>query len=242
MPKNPKSNEFPCSRCKEPVSIDASKCPHCQTVYYEAEIKVRKERHASNQKWGLGCLTLVVLLALGMCMSGGKDNTTGSTDDPTEMPAAGSATPNVTAAIVKFNRDIMSAVSGCDSAGKSLAEKVEGLPKGKVSIYDLYPLAAGVEEQCKDSWRRVKDIELPSDMSDGVNIALEKVKDSCETAMLAKQMGGEAMKEVFDGNMKPSAINDAKQKAEAGQAGTLACVAGIFTAAGKAGVDMKALN
>ena len=46
------------------------------------------------------------------------------------------------------------------------------------------------------------------------------------------------MKEVFDGDMRPSKVEEARRKAETSQAGTFACVAGIFDTAGKAGVDL----
>jgi hypothetical protein len=64
MPKKPKWNEQPCPQCKEPVSFDASRCPHCTTVFSEALVKSRKDTHDFSQKFGLGCVGIIAVPVL----------------------------------------------------------------------------------------------------------------------------------------------------------------------------------
>jgi hypothetical protein len=181
-----------------------------------------------------------------MCVSSGNEQNTpkdaSSVQSTQSLPKSGSAGPSVTAAMTRFNDDIMGAVSTCDEAGKALAQRADGLTSGTTSIYEAYSLAARVEEACRESWSRVSDVDIPPALTGAARDAAEKARETCENAMIAKQMGGEAMKEVFDGDMRPSKVEDARQRAETAQAGTLACVAGIFDAAGKAGVDMSKIG
>ena len=89
MPKKPRWNELPCPECKEPVEVDAKRCPHCQGVYPDSWVDARRASHASGQKAGVGCLVVVGILLLGTCafFSSGEDKFTepwsGSWSDPT---------------------------------------------------------------------------------------------------------------------------------------------------------------
>lgn len=242
VPKKPKWNELPCPECKEPVASDAARCPHCQAVYSAEQIEARKNLHKSSQKWSFGCLAIVGILVVGTCATMGDEEEaaefSSSSGSANEIPEAGSASATVTTAMTEFNDSIMAAVSGCDAAGEALAEASEGLTTGATSIYEAYSLASGVEDACRESWNRVSDIDVPSEFEGRARDAAEEALETCENAMIAKQMAGAAMKEVFDGDMRPSRMEDAQQKAEVAQAGTLACVAAIFDTASKAGVEL----
>lgn len=246
MPKKAKWNEIPCPQCKEPVAWNATRCPRCQAAYSAAQIETRKRSHELTQKWGFGCAAILGILLLGMCALGGGDNQTTAdssvTNESSVVPAAGSASAAVTAAVEKLHDEIMAGVADCDAAGKALAARADGLTTGATSMYDGYRLAAQVEHACRNSWREVSRIEVPSELTGAARARAEEALETCENAMIAKQMSGEAMKEVFDGNMRPSKVEDARQKAEASQAGTWACVAGIFDTGMKAGVDVSKLG
>lgn len=243
MPKKPKWNESPCPECKEPVAVDATRCPHCQAVYEQEVVEDRKKNHADSQKWGYGCVALIALLFLGMCAVGSSDDTKDSakSSDAT-APIAGSASPEVVIAVKSFNDEIMAAVSPCDDAGKAMAQVADRLANGGASVYDGFNAANAVENACRASWSKVSDIEIPQELKGAVREKAEETIDTCENAMIAKQMGGETMKEVFDGDMRPSKMSEAQENASAAQAGALACVAGIFSTASQAGVDLNELS
>ena len=72
LPRKPKYNEVSCPKCREPIGVDASICPHCRTEFSEQEVAERKR----SQKFGVGagCLTLLALvLMIGWCTSDGDD-------------------------------------------------------------------------------------------------------------------------------------------------------------------------
>lgn len=239
MPKRPKLNESPCPECKEPVSVEASRCPHCQAVYSSGVVFARQKANADGQKWTIGCVSVVGILLLAMCSTGGEDDSKPA-DSAVESPAPkpGSASVDVTNAVKKLNTDIMAAVKPCDEAGKSLAEIAGGLSNGRTSVYDGYNAASSVENACFNSWSLVSKLEVSSALKGAAKTQANDTLETCENAMVAKQMGGKAMKEVFDGDMRPSKMNEAKEKASTAQAGTIACVAGIFSTALQAGVEL----
>lgn len=244
MPRKAKRDEIPCPECKEPVAWDATRCPHCQAVYPASWVEARKASHQSTQKWGIGCLAIIGIFIVGMCaLGGGGDNeSTGdrsrSDQSSVDVPPAGSASRGVTAAVKKLQDDIMAGVAACDAAGKALAARADGFTTGSTSMYEGYRLAAQVEESCRASWREISEIEVPAALTGAARTRAEEALETCENSMIAKQMAGEAMKEVFDGDMRPSKVEDARQKSQTSQSGTIACVAGIFDTANKAGVNL----
>jgi hypothetical protein len=238
MPRMPKWNEAPCPQCYKPVMADAATCPHCQAVYGSGMLEYRKKLNAENQKWSAGCVVLILVLLLGTCAFDGKNIS--KADDSgakSPIPNVGSASNKVTRAVQKLHGDIMAAVKPCDEAGKSLADLAGDLGKGKASVYDGYSASKNVESACRSSWSKVSEIEVPSALTGAAKTKAEEALETCENAMIAKQMGGEAMKTVFNGDMRPSTMDDAKEKASSAQAGTIACVVGIFATAEQAGVE-----
>ena len=239
LPKKAKWNELPCPECKEPVAVDAKRCPHCQAVYSEETVQARTATFASTQKFGFGCMALVAVLFLGFCAWGGSDDEEGS-GVSTAAPAAGTASQDATAAVVKLQSDIMEAVRGCDSAASSLADAAQGAAENG-SVYEAYGAASRVEDACRGSYQLVREIEVGSALTGAAEDRAEETLETCENAMIAKQMGGATMAEVFDGDMRPSKVQEATENAEAGQLGVMACVAGIYETAGAAGVSLDAL-
>lgn len=73
MPKSPKWNEQKCPACQEPISVQATKCPHCQTVYSEEQIADFKTTQKLTSI-GCGVLALAGFFALALCSSSGDDN------------------------------------------------------------------------------------------------------------------------------------------------------------------------
>ena len=245
MPKKAKHDEIACPECKEPVSWDARRCPHCQSVYSQEVIDAREKQHKNSNKIAIGCLGVIVLVVLGMCAMPDSDtNEVAQSSSDAEMAGtAPEATPvQLKAAVQEFNDGIMSAARPCDSAGKALANASDGLTNGSTSMYDAYTLAAGVENSCRESWERVTRVSIPAVFQGEVLTAAKEAHETCGNAMVAKQMGGEAMKEVFDGDLKPSSVEAARQKVDTAQAGLIACVAGIYDTATKANVDFSELN
>ena len=142
MPKKPQWNEIPCPECREPVSSEASRCPHCQAVYSDTTIEGRKKQQNASNKIGCGCVAVLGFLLLAFCVGVSGDpkdkeapEAAASTESGT-MPKAGSATPQITEAMVRFQNEIMDSMAPCDAAGKSLAAQADGLRTGRASVYD----------------------------------------------------------------------------------------------------------
>jgi len=151
-------------------------------------------------------------------------------------------TKAVTDAVLTLQTGIMNGMKPCDNAGTNLAEIASGLASGKNSIYDGYSAAKRTEESCRDSWRTISNLEVPVALEDEAEDKAEKTLDTCENAAIAKQMAAEKMAEIFDGNMRPSAVDEATKLSNNAQAGVLACVASIFDVAIAANVDISKLG
>lgn len=74
MPKKPKYNEAPCPQCREPVHLDAQRCPHCQAQYTAEDLAALKKDKNVATGVGLGCLGMVVVAVLVVAFGGGEDD------------------------------------------------------------------------------------------------------------------------------------------------------------------------
>lgn len=244
MPKKPKYNEVACPKCKEPIAVDAQICPHCRTEFAPAEVATRVQER--NRMVGIGCgLLLLVALVIAMLGSGNETtpaptpSATSSGED--EAPEPGSAAADVKAATISFYSALFEGMGPCDRAAKHTAQVAAGFETGASSIYDGYSAATSQASACRESWGTLNDLAIPAELKGPAEEAAEKARDACSNAAIAKQMGAETMQEVFDGNMKPSKVEEMRQQAEAAQAGVLACAVSAMGVAMKAGVKIEDL-
>lgn len=141
-----------------------------------------------------------------------------------------------------FQATIFAGMKPCDTAGAALAKVGEGLASGKTTVYDGYSAAKQTEVACGGSWKAISAIKVPEGLSEaGRNKAAEAI-ELCSNAALAKQVAAEHMSEVFNGDMRPSMIQENQEKAQSAQQGLFACVTGVFAVATEEGVDINKLK
>lgn len=59
MSKQAKRNELACPFCKEPVNVEASRCPQCQADYTPEQVAERiAQNKKANKQTTIGCLVL----------------------------------------------------------------------------------------------------------------------------------------------------------------------------------------
>jgi hypothetical protein len=192
-------------------------------------------------------ITAVVLfVAIGLSAPEvDKTPATGKPDQPVAVAAKKPVPAKMldhNGTINAFQSEVADAMKPCDKASQSLAEIAQRIAKGRATIYDGYSAASKTEEHCRDSWSSVSKLASPDSLPSAAKDKADETLDRCEGAMLAKQMAAAKMAEIFDGNLRPSAVQEAKELADGSQAGILACAAGFFLIADEAGVDIKQLK
>lgn len=234
MAKKADQNKLPCPECKEPVAFDATRCPHCQAVYSPEVIEQRKKIHESGVKAGLiGCGAIVLLgvLALGFCGSG--------EGEPVPAPEPGTASVDMQGAVDTFNRDMIAAMSKCESAAGQLGDLMSKIESGQASIYDAFNQADFAENACTDGYLRVGDVEVPAAFDDATEDRADEAIESCGRAMTAKKMAAETFKEILDGDGRPSKVQELTGDVEYAQSTTLECGAGLAAVAAQAGAELN---
>ena len=242
MPKSLKWKEVRCRACREPIAVDATRCPHCQTHFTAEEVAKRKRDQTQGAAAGCGCLAVVgiVIASLTMCSSGHqqvapKSVAKAGVPQKNEPPAPA----ELQAATTTFYRDIMSAMQPCDAGGKKAAIVARQIGKARASVYDGYAAAKEMVDGCRNSEEAIAAVTYPGEFTGEIKDAADKVVETCRDAATMKQMAGETELEVYDGDMKPSKVSELKERIDAGQAGVLQCVVLGMQLAGKAGVDAK---
>jgi hypothetical protein len=155
---------------------------------------------------------------------------------PTSPPAS---TEGAKAAFGTFYDRIMETAQACDTANKKAVEAVQRVSKGSGSIYDGYGAAKAGYDQCRGTVSELGQIDVPDELSGNAEDKADAASDKCRDAYTMRMMSLETMMEIFDGDMKPSTVEQYRERAEASQAGVLLCVASLFEAASAAGVDLS---
>lgn len=216
-------------------------------LFFAAIIGVFKPYIGSMTRKHFGLAALIFFIGVGVTAPEVKEDakkgaekvagtTTATKVRPADKPVDHAPTVNA------FQKDVMAAMKSCDESSKTLADVATKISNGRNSIYDGYAAASAAETSCQESWSEVSKLEAPDALPDAAQKQADETLEVCENAVIAKQMGAEKLAEIFDGNMRPSTVQEAKELGERAQAGILACAAGFFLVADKANVDIKKLK
>lgn len=222
MPKKAKWNELPCLTCKEPCSVDAAKCPHCQTVFTPGEIESRKQQQSQSTKLGFGCLGVLVL-TVAWC------SVPESIPDDPQSGAKGDA--------VAYYRKIISEVAMCDLAGRGLAKAAK-----TPNAVAMYNAANEVESSCLEVPSKIRGIEVPKSVGKIAYDELKRTRDICENTYLNRWSAARSIKSTLDGESKVSDLAEMERASTAIGSGTILCSAGLVSVATKLGATVDELG
>lgn len=244
MPKKPNWDEVPCDACREPIAPAATRCPHCQTEFTPERVAQRKSEHQKTIYTGLGILfgLVLILIFIAQCTSSSDDsalsNGTQVAGNVVEAASPGSAKADAAA----FYRRLVAAMEPCDAGGKKSADVAERVSKGQATVYDGYSASREQVEGCRQSADSFVSMEVPANFTGDARDAAEKAITTCRNAASIKQMAGETMMEIYDGESRPSKVAELQEQVSAAQGGILACVAQGMNAANKGGAELKDLQ
>ncbi len=134
-------------------------------------------------------------------------------------------------------RQMLAAAKVCDEASETL-----GKAANSGSQLATYQAAQGGRDACRAAAGTIGELDAPEDLPDAGEAAFDKAKDTCRNAYIYRQLGMEKAMQAADGDARPSVVSEMQENMKTGQAGTLLCVAQWFDAAGKSGIDVKALD
>ena len=222
LPKKPKWNEVACPKCKLPIAVDASKCPHCQTEFSESEMK---ERFKSNrQATALGCVSLIVLaLAIAWCSAPAS-----VPDKPTETAKADA---------IEIFRKVIDVGDPCDRAASAMAS---ALATG--NSVDSYRAADDAESACLPVFTNLSAIDVPSSLGKEAHETMKKTLAACENAYVARWSAAGTIKKALDGDNRPSTVVELERSAADASNGSTMCGMGLAAVAMSLGATQADLG
>lgn len=212
--KKPGLGERACPKCKETIKVDAAICKHCHSEFSPEEIAAAKmEARKSTRFTAFGCLGLVLFVGFcGMVLDNGS-----SPASIPEQPGA-SAKHDVTG----FYRKVMDTIRPCDNAGARVADA------GKAGdVIALYQAADAMEATCLSTSSNIAAIDVPSSIGREAHAKLTDTRKACENAYLQRWVSAGTMKKALDERGSVGRLAELKDAAQAVQAGTMICAAGL---------------
>lgn len=205
-----------------------------------------KEKSSFAKKLGVGCLAifgfLFVLGVIGVALESPEDRKKREAEAAAETEKEKvAAEANSKKDAIEWYERILATAAPCDESSKTLQEQFSRFGNG-TNLYTIYEAASATSIRCQQSWSDFRDLDVPSSFSDEAEKVADEAHSVCADAYFAKRQFAEEAKEIADGNMKPSQMQEAKQYAEASSAGVLACVAKSLAAASEAGADIEDLT
>jgi hypothetical protein len=206
-----------CPKCKKKIDLEASVCPYCRSNFSEEEMQARRAAQKQNTKNGaIGCLALVGLIAvIATCSDSGSEN----------KSQAVAPTDNKSAAIALYN-GLISATKQCDTAASRMANSLKG-----GDVVSAYRTASNTEDACLSTPTEIRKLEVPDGFDEKRRGEAEKAIEACENAYVMKWSGAKSLKEVLDGDSRPSVIAEMEDTAKAVQAGQFLCAGGLVSIA-----------
>lgn len=135
-----------------------------------------------------------------------------------------------------FHR-VIGTAKPCDEAVSAL-----GKAANTGNQYTTYQVAKEGSDACQAATASLNDMTAPDNLSSANTEAVDKALKICRGAYMFRQMGMAEAMEIADGNSRPSKVSEMAEHLKDGQTGTVLCVAEMFYAANKIGVDLKRLN
>jgi len=220
-------------------------------VDYTPEQLAAREKDVKGKRIGCGILVMIAIAIFAFSSWDGSDKGKASDEAPNSPSPAGGQAPSpasaVTASVVKpaviaVYQQTLNAMRPCDDASAKVAKTAGAISDGRASVFDGYGAASTAFDACREAYSVIGAIQVPDTLPSSVSEVANKAKEICADTALTKQSAADKAKEIFDGDMRPSQVQDFKERVEHGQAGTIACVAEMFDMAQKAGVDPSAMT
>lgn len=205
----------------------------------------KKERSLSK-KLGIGCLGFLgitfLLGVIGAALEDPEDRARREAEasDKAAKEAAVSKELAKEEAVAWYS-EVIEISKPCDQQFTTLQSQFSEFDSVG-DLYTIYQTATVTRDACDASWESYRNLDAPSSFNDEVKEKAKETKDRCGNAYFAKRQFAELAMEIADGDMKPSKVQEARQYAEAGGAGVLACVAGAMGTALSAGVPAEELT
>lgn len=144
--------------------------------------------------------------------------------------------PAIAAASQSMWSQVGTQVSACDTASKYVADVSA---RRNASVYDVYPMVQQAQSTCSEAAGNVRRIDVPSTIPSSKRRLFKEAISACQNAYYAKASAFDQMGRVLNGDMRPSAVNDARQAADRAQAGTMLCAIGFMKAGQEAGLTVE---
>lgn len=206
----------------------------------------KPKKRLTGGKLGLGCLVMIGLMFGVVTIAyivdpEGMQRMQEEQRAREEAAASADRSENALAA-TEWHGRIMTALQPCDDALVRLGEQMEAVGGGSADIYAGYDQAAAAQRVCNQSWARLQDFKAPEGLEDENESRAEDAIEQCQIAAMLKEDVAEGAMAIFDGDRRPSAITEVREKMLRAQHSTMSCAAGTIASAIKAGADPDTLG
>lgn len=229
-----KLDEEPCPKCKKPVSVSASRCPYCQTDYSKEEMAARSTQNKQGIAVGCGVLIALVLL-LAMCTANNAPSD--ETEIAAETPSTVASPKDQELQFTGLYRLVIETGKDCDKANTSAVEALGQVGSGKANVYAAFPIVDNAEKTCREAVDRYGSISVPTVFPQSMQTSLRESIAKCKAGYEARVFGLGTVKEVMDGDARPSLVQSFQENQQLAQAGVMLCAAGLADVGIKLGLS-----
>lgn len=181
-----------------------------------------------------GLVLVIVFLMLRSCGDASTEGGAGT------VPAVASAAGQKE--IIAWHRSIVDASARCDAAGEVVAASASEIGDGKAGMLQGYQAARAMRDVCRQVSRDVEAVALPDAFTGEARDLARTAQDNCGLAMFARNQAAEAAMVVFNGDTRPSAVDELSQSVGTASQMAMQCAVELRQAAAKAGLPPAALD
>lgn len=182
-------------------------------------------------------LLVVVILGLSWCTA--RDSETDlaeANEEPAQMVEAVASPADQKSRFLALYRKVAGMGKECDAANSEAVSSMGQISGGDASLYEAFEKVDRAEKLCGDTVSAFRAIPTASGYSSDVRSIIDKALDRCKSAYEARVSGLQTVKQVMDGDSRPSLVQSFKDDQEIAKGGVLLCVAGLTDAGLKTGL------
>lgn len=191
-------------------------------------------------------MLIVLVLLIGWCapVAPGPSDDAAETAEVTEpvQQESRQATGDQKAQFTSLYRRTLNIGRACDAANTVAVAALNDLASGAADVYSAYSKANSAESACTDAVDKYGALLVDATFPDEIETELRESIDRCETGYQARVSGLGTLKEVMDGDARPSLVQSFQDNQQLARSAVMLCAAGFSDAGLKLGLTVKELE
>lgn len=130
--------------------------------------------------------------------------------------------------VAGWYRGLIAKGKPCEDAAEILQKHFAAMAAGGGSRFKAFDAAKATEEICRADWSAMREVEPPKGLTAAGRNTAKEVVERCSSSAFSRKRLAEGVQIVLDGDYRPSAVAEVRERGDQVTRNVLGCASGIF--------------